>query len=320
QDDTHYWIKENFRTFDLPIDYYQFDTSYATLPTGVELHAYYANTEYSEGECQNDSIHFRIRGLKDGGFAYFTVPDAKIVTIDVKGKSNSEDRIAYLYRNDQLIDSITGLDRDHCGTFIDSVFTKEEVTYKITGGDVASTKPVVITYIEVEKMIQTYTVDATASANGTIAPSGIFTMVEGADTVFIIKPNNGYKVDNIVVNGLPVTLEQDSIYRLQNITEDQVIRVDFALATSRHTKSDGIMVYPNPAQEFLYVEDRNANTNLIYHKIEIYTPMGKKIFESENKGNPKMMIDLSKYANGAYLLHISVGDGVVVKKFVVEKR
>ena len=147
-----YWIYENFLTSTQDTDYITGENSYVTEPNNVLINTYYANIEATEGECQNESAaHLRIRGLQDGGRAEFTVPNANKVTINIKGKSTSLDRSINIYRDGSLIETISGLDRDNCSVFTDEIYTYSEVTYKITGGDDVSTKPVVITSVIVEK-------------------------------------------------------------------------------------------------------------------------------------------------------------------------
>jgi hypothetical protein len=50
--------------------------------------------------------------------------------------------------------------------------------------------------------LNTYTVTATASAGGAIAPSGAVTVNEGADQTFTITANVGYHIDSVVVDGV----------------------------------------------------------------------------------------------------------------------
>lgn len=132
-------------------DYIQKDTSYTTIPNRIELRTYYANLEDAEGDCGNEGKHLRIRGLKDGGYAEFTVPDAGSVTIAIKGKSTGADRIVNIFRNGLLIESFSGLDANNCATFYEETYRDESVIYRVEGGDSESTKPVVITSIQVDK-------------------------------------------------------------------------------------------------------------------------------------------------------------------------
>jgi len=168
-DADRYWIKENFATFSVQADYLDFDTAYLTSPNQVALQAYYANTELAEGTCGIDpnisDNHFRIRGLKDNGWASFTIPNADTVIINLRGKSHSRDRVIKIFKNDELVETFSEMDEDTCVTFTDIAKTADSVTYKITGGDVTSTKPIVVYGIEVSKFITDGISDVQQNAN-----------------------------------------------------------------------------------------------------------------------------------------------------------
>ncbi len=132
-------------------DYVVKDTNYITIPHRIALKSYYANVEPAEGACSNEGKHFRIRGLKDGGSVEFTVPDAENVTIVLKGKSTAKDRSVRICRDGECIREYTNLDADNCVTFTENVHRKFPVTYRVTGGDSLSTKPVVLKSIVVQK-------------------------------------------------------------------------------------------------------------------------------------------------------------------------
>ena len=50
----------------------------------------------------------------------------------------------------------------------------------------------------------TYTINASASAGGTISPSGSVTVAQGANQVFTITPGSGYTIADVLVNGSSV--------------------------------------------------------------------------------------------------------------------
>lgn len=51
----------------------------------------------------------------------------------------------------------------------------------------------------------TYTINATAGPNGNIAPSGIKTYIEDDEPCFNFYPDNGYEIDQIIVDGNPIS-------------------------------------------------------------------------------------------------------------------
>ena len=150
-----FWIKEDFSHFDVE-DSYLAEKNYPSYPNNVNLKATYANIEENADDgCARANIGYgnqiRVRGLSDNGALEFTVPNAGIVRIYLSGKSSLEDRSANIYRNGELVKSYKDLDKNVCRVFVDSVFSQEQVIYKISGGSNISNDPIVVYYIEAEK-------------------------------------------------------------------------------------------------------------------------------------------------------------------------
>ncbi|HMD14093.1 MAG TPA: SdrD B-like domain-containing protein, partial [Bacteroidota bacterium] len=77
--------------------------------------------------------------------------------------------------------------------------------------------------------INTYTITATAGANGIISPSGIDTVTYGSSPVFSIVPNLGYHIDSVLVDeGVRTAVSSDTLY---NVTANHTIRVTFSLSS-----------------------------------------------------------------------------------------
>ena len=74
--------------------------------------------------------------------------------------------------------------------------------------------------------IITYTITATAGANGSISPSGAVTVSNGRDQQFTIIPNAGYHIKDIKVDGLSVGAV--SSYTFSKITANHTITASFA--------------------------------------------------------------------------------------------
>jgi hypothetical protein len=49
-----------------------------------------------------------------------------------------------------------------------------------------------------------YTITASAGANGTISPSGAVLVNGGGSKTFTFYPDSGYEVDEVILNGLPI--------------------------------------------------------------------------------------------------------------------
>lgn len=237
--ETEYWINDDFSSFEVAADYFEFDTVYQLAPGNIDFTTFYANIEAAEGICNNEGVNMRIRGLKDNGYVYFTVPNAGTVTLELKGKSDAADRIIFIYRNDELIETVTGLDRDHCETFTEEINSENPVTYKITGGDTASTKPIIITSIAVTKY-------------------------DGGS----IRNENPLK--------------------------------------------NGTMIYPNPTNDYLYVECKAIDQ---CRTIELYNIAGQRLM-SQKVGTAIDPIDMTNLAPGIYLLQLKGNSGSATYKVI----
>ncbi|MFW5877608.1 MAG: T9SS type A sorting domain-containing protein, partial [bacterium] len=70
-----------------------------------------------------------------------------------------------------------------------------------------------------------YTITATAGANGSIDPQGVNEVPHGGSQSYTITPDEGYRIDDIWVNGLSAGTSET--YLFENITQDQTIEVSF---------------------------------------------------------------------------------------------
>lgn len=71
-----------------------------------------------------------------------------------------------------------------------------------------------------------YTI-TTEITNGTINPAGPFTVDAGSDQSFTITPDDGYRIESVLVNGLNITTQVvDGVFELTDIQEDKNIVVN----------------------------------------------------------------------------------------------
>ncbi|MDP3879409.1 MAG: hypothetical protein Q8Q07_03775, partial [Dehalococcoidales bacterium] len=73
---------------------------------------------------------------------------------------------------------------------------------------------------------QIFTITASAGANGSIAPSGAVTVSSSDNQSFIITPDTGYHVANVLVDGTPVGAVTS--YHFTNVTANHTISATFA--------------------------------------------------------------------------------------------
>ncbi|MBN1764024.1 MAG: LamG domain-containing protein [Sedimentisphaerales bacterium] len=92
----------------------------------------------------------------------------------------------------------------------------------------------------------TYSISASAGAGGSISPEGTIQSESGSNRSFSITPDNGYHIENVVVDGISQgTLTS---YTFNNINENHTITVSFAKNTYTLTSiaSDGGTISPYP--------------------------------------------------------------------------
>ena len=77
--------------------------------------------------------------------------------------------------------------------------------------------------------VTTYTISASAGANGKVSPSGDVKVREGGSKEFTFTPNAGYDVDTVTVDGKAVTLTNGK-YTFTNVTANHTIRATFKQA------------------------------------------------------------------------------------------
>lgn len=69
-------------------------------------------------------------------------------------------------------------------------------------------------------------IHASAAEGGSISPSGDVPVPYGTEQVFEVTPDTGYKVDQVLVDGVPAQLTGSS-YTFENVTEEHSIEVTF---------------------------------------------------------------------------------------------
>lgn len=75
--------------------------------------------------------------------------------------------------------------------------------------------------------MKTFTINATAGANGTVTPAGNTTVNFGATRSYTITPANGYVIDNVTVDGM--TVGAVASYTFMNVVANHTINATFKL-------------------------------------------------------------------------------------------
>jgi hypothetical protein len=94
-------------------------------------------------------------------------------------------------------------------------------------------------------------------------------------------------------------------------TRDWVISVSIESSIADKASFD-VNVYPNPASEYIYVDNAYNTT------IAVYNIIGNLV-TVVNSNQDKYELDLSTYASGTYLVRVQKADQIVTKKISIVK-
>ena len=121
-----------------------------------------------------------------------------------------------------------------------------------TGACSGTTNPCTVTMnaaatVTVAFALKTYTLTASAGANGSISPSGGINVNHGASQTFIITPNTGYRIASVTVDG--VSQGTPGSYSFSNVTAAHTIQAAFAvtpytLTVSKNGTGSGTVTAP----------------------------------------------------------------------------
>ncbi|RDX02087.1 InlB B-repeat-containing protein [Listeria kieliensis] len=102
---------------------------------------------------------------------------------------------------------------------------------------------------------KTYQVSAEAGKGGQISPSGNQTYLEGEAPVYTVTPDPGYILDQVQVDGQPVSLGEGNTYTFSDIASSHTIDATFrALPVITATAGEGGTVSPSGVQAYPFGE------------------------------------------------------------------
>ncbi|MBS4059816.1 MAG: T9SS type A sorting domain-containing protein, partial [Bacteroidetes bacterium] len=107
--------------------------------------------------------------------------------------------------------------------------------------------------------ILTYTINASAGANGSITLSGNVNVNYGQNQTFTITPNTGYEIADVLVNG--VSVGALSTYTFVNVTANHTIEASFSILTYSINASAGANGSISPS----------GNVNVNYSQNQTFT-------------------------------------------------
>lgn len=156
----------------------------------------------------------------------------------------------------------------------------------------------------------TYTIQASAGANGIITPSGTINVAQGGNQSFSMIPNTGYEVQAVYIDGNSVGALTS--YTFTNVTANHQIYVTFIHVDGVGENDNlAISIYPNPTSGKFYVECENMR------HIRIVNYLGQYVYDSGVEGN-QAYINLSDINKGIYIIQIKTDDIIIIRKILVE--
>ena len=164
----------------------------------------------------------------------------------------------------------------------------------------------------------TYTIIATAGANGTITPNGVITVNEGATQTFRITPNNGYRIATVMVDDVNVIDDVvDFQYTFYNVTANHTINVTFTdgNAVDEYTTAS-MSVYPNPNNGMFSIDFSRIEGDATYQLIDARGAVVET--RDINVMNGDTMNFNHDLRPGTYFVRIITTDRVYVEQIVVE--
>lgn len=134
---------------------------------------------------------------------------------------------------------------------------------------------------------------------------------EGFKYMSTLNTHFGLGEDSRIIS-LTITWPSGIVDTLENVAVDQVISVvegSTVLGLDNNMASN-LILYPNPTQEILNLGDL---TDFINPEYSIYDIQGKKVMDSQLESSS---IDVSKLANGNYILNIHDGNTLKTQRFI----
>ena len=163
-----------------------------------------------------------------------------------------------------------------------------------------------------------HTITATAGENGTITPSGAITVTEGEDLTFSFIPDDGYRLENVLVDGISVMSNiENNTYTFTNVVEDHTIHATFELLVSVDMANEpSVSIYPNPNNGTFSIKFGNMDGAAIYQLFDVSGAMLET--RNINVTNNETVIFSHSLIAGTYFVRIIADDKVFVEKLVVE--
>lgn len=151
-------------------------------------------------------------------------------------------------------------------------------------------------------------------------------------TIFIVEDEiNGFRVKD-GINKLPFDIDINNIIAYDSYGQqytlplssariflnisDKSSEIDPTIDIPHEELKENLIVYPNPVKDQLNIH-LNGSTNI--HKVTIYDLLGRIIYNNSSLNTDRISIDVNNYQSGIYMLEITNGEEVSIKKIKIAK-
>ena len=90
---------------------------------------------------------------------------------------------------------------------------------------------------------------------------------------------------------------------------------DGSLSTENFSVLDNLSLYPNPADDFVYLKMNGNSTSTI--DIAVYNTLGQKLMEFKKSASDNLNLNLSELNSGIYFLKFKEGENSVTKRLII---
>jgi M6 family metalloprotease-like protein len=209
-----------------------------------------SNTSFTYRNKSNSSEMFYIEGAVRAG-RNKTIPDSGFMVwhVDRKGSNNYEQRtstshyLVSLEQADNLFDLELARNMGNRGDLYKAGYKDRFDDQTVPGAKWWSGSNSGMKIFNMSKVTDTmsfsigdtnsikrYQVTITASEHGAVNPGGTIQVVAGGSLKLVIKPDSGYQIEKIAVNGISTTI-RDTV-AIENVNSSQTVEVQFTLKSA----------------------------------------------------------------------------------------
>jgi len=158
-------------------------------------------------------------------------------------------------------------------------------------------------YVTVDGLaLNTYTITAKANVGGTIKPAGIYQVKHGDSKTFEMVPNQGYKVSDVMVNG--VSEGAVTSYTFHNVKANGTLNAYFKYCEVGINNNEKGLIRVFSQSNVITIENKDL---VPIKQVEVIDMLGSALWRGQAIGN-KTEITL-KIAKGIYMVRVTTEEG-----------